>query len=972
MVAPSSGQQTVLRAAALASLTAPLVLAASSPDWNLSTNELNRTAWQRQPYVANGYISQRIPAEGFGYRVVEPILLDGDKSQGTNGWPLFDPRFTAAMVAGFYDLQPNTTGANFPELRGGEQPISTLPTWSSLYLTVNNETYDISTPDSQISNWTQSQSIQDGVVETSLNWMLQSNRSVNVKYTLFAHRAEPNLGVVRLDVSGLSNDSVVAVTDVLDGVGAWRTDFVESGVSSNSSNTIYTAVRPNGISNVTAYETSVVNFLDSAATISLDNGTSCYPSLTTNASTISQCYRLSSIPSSGSISVVKYVGIASSDAFNGTEFSTALGAAQKANWTGYSAVLDSHRQAWNDIWDSGDIVIPGEDFEELQYATRASLFHLLSNVRPGNEPTGLGDNSIAPAGITSDSYAGQVFWDAVTWMYPALLALSPDYAESIVDFHHRQLGAAIENAKEYGLPGALYPWTAGRFGNCTSVGPCHDYEYHYNADIALGVQQYYSSTQNKTWLEETGWPIVEAVSNMFASFVQYDNTTGKYSTYNMTSPDEYSNHKNNSVMTNGAIQVTLRNAQALAQILGKETPSNWTDIADNITILVDPSSNIHLEFDGFNGTTLVKQADVVLLTYPFQFNQSKTQALLDLDFYSLATSPNGPGMTRSIFSIDAAELSHVGCATWSYFLGSAQPYARLPYYQFSEQTIDVYSENGGGNIDGGTNPAFTFLTGHGGYLQTLTHGFTGFRSRLDRMYLDPLLPPQLEDYTLKGFKWGGASFDIHLTSENTTITRKESSDNSSSSIKIEVGSRNEKAGNYTLAPGESLTIPTSMTTGTLIENNIAQCMRVISNDTSFQNPNEYIVPGEYALAAVDGANATFWQPKTPEPATLSVDLSRSQNISGMHINWGNSPPLTYTVMAGDSLDNMTALVSSASVEISAPYDAAAASAVSIKIGNLTDVQLESTVQARYVNLTIEGSRDGERNGGTVSEFAVLK
>lgn len=96
---------------------------------------------------------------------------------------------------------------------------------------------------------------------------------------------------------------------------------------------------------------------------------------------------------------------------------------------------------------------------------------------------------------------------------------------------------------------------------------------------------------------------------------------------------------------------------------------------------------------------------------------------------------------------------------------------------------------------GGTNPAFTFLTGHGGYLQTLTHGFTGFRSRLDRMYLDPLLPPQLEDYTLKGFKWGGASFDIHLTSENTTITRKESSDNSSSSIKIEVGSRNEKAGN---------------------------------------------------------------------------------------------------------------------------------------------------------------------------------
>jgi len=47
--------------------------------------------------------------------------------------------------------------------------------------------------------------------------MLQGgNQSLNVKYTLFAHRVEANLGVVRLDVSGLSNNSVVAVTDVLD------------------------------------------------------------------------------------------------------------------------------------------------------------------------------------------------------------------------------------------------------------------------------------------------------------------------------------------------------------------------------------------------------------------------------------------------------------------------------------------------------------------------------------------------------------------------------------------------------------------------------------------------------------------------------------------------------------------------------------------------------------------------------------
>lgn len=80
-------------------------------------------------------------------------------------------------------------------------------------------------------------------------------------------------------------------------------------------------------------------------------------------------------------------------------------------------------------------------------------------------------------------------------MYPSLLAIQPDFAEvsstspfaelkrdslivslpqSIVDFYYRQYGAAQENAKQFNSSGVLYPWTAGRFGNCTGVGPCYD------------------------------------------------------------------------------------------------------------------------------------------------------------------------------------------------------------------------------------------------------------------------------------------------------------------------------------------------------------------------------------------------------------------------------------------------------------------------------------------------------------------
>lgn len=108
----------------------------------IQTTSFNQSLFEQQPYVSNGYIGQRIPVgksanstnsillraclradifsslffcagvlEGFGYKEMTPI--NASAMDGTSGWPLFDPRFTAAMVAGFYDQQNATLGTNF-------------------------------------------------------------------------------------------------------------------------------------------------------------------------------------------------------------------------------------------------------------------------------------------------------------------------------------------------------------------------------------------------------------------------------------------------------------------------------------------------------------------------------------------------------------------------------------------------------------------------------------------------------------------------------------------------------------------------------------------------------------------------------------------------------------------------------------------------------------------------------------------
>lgn len=361
-----------------------------------------------------------------------------------------------------------------------------------MYLTVSpsndtsssdSATYRVGVDLDQIKSYSQSFSLRNGVVQTTVSWSPfdSSNTSpkslIKLQYTILAHRSRPNLGLVRLDVSGLEKGQQVVITDALDGAGAQRVEGEQAGKLDEKElpNAIYSSVRPWGISNVTAWEISSLNIVGERGSYTpVDVPESV--GLGNNKSTIAQSYSVNA-SSGGKLTVIKAVGIASSDAFEGHEKETALSVARKARSDDWDELVAEHDKAWEDLWaEGGEIIVHGAGkskksgktiLDELQLTTHSSLFHLLANVRSGHEGKGLGDNSIAPAGLTSDSYAGGIFWDADTWMYPSLLSLFPDYAMSINNYRSKNLGRAIENAKQFNRSGLLYPWVAFRFGNCT-------------------------------------------------------------------------------------------------------------------------------------------------------------------------------------------------------------------------------------------------------------------------------------------------------------------------------------------------------------------------------------------------------------------------------------------------------------------------------------------------------------------------
>jgi trehalose/maltose hydrolase-like predicted phosphorylase len=51
-------------------------------------------------------------------------------------------------------------------------------------------------------------------------------------------------------------------------------------------------------------------------------------------------------------------------------------------------------------------------------------------------------------------------------------------------------------------------------------------------DISMAQFQYYASTQNKTWLETKGWPVISNIAEFWASQVVFNDTTHKYDTRN--------------------------------------------------------------------------------------------------------------------------------------------------------------------------------------------------------------------------------------------------------------------------------------------------------------------------------------------------------------------------------------------------------------------------------------------------------
>ncbi|MGW5989420.1 discoidin domain-containing protein [Streptomyces anulatus] len=770
------------------------------------------------PYIGNGYLGHRVPPAGAGYAAT------GEKT----GWPLYTPRYDGAFVSGLY--------ARDKAVSEGREVIAALPSWTNIDVGVGKETLGPDTPAGRISHYRQTVFLACGLVRTSLRWTTADGRATDLVYDVLADRSDVHTGAVRLRMTPRWSGAAT-VTGRLDDRGARRITLREDGTF----RTLGTGIE-GAVAQAMRRGSGVVESLRPAARTS--------PGTTP-------------VRAGRTYTFEKYVGVDTA-LTSGAPAEDAREAAHRAARRGWDRVFAANEAAWREAW-SADVLVPGDP--GLQGWLRSAQYGLLANTRRGSS------DSIAPAGLTSDNYAGMVFWDAETWMFPGLLATRPELARSVVEYRYRTRDAARANAEKYGHRGLFYPWTSASRGRmdseCQSWDPPHCLtQNHLQGDVSLAVWQYYLATGDRDWLAARGWPLLRGIAEFWESRATA-NADGSYSITDVAGPDEYSNGVDDGVFTNAVAATALRNATRAARLLGQSPPAAWNKVADHLRIPYDAEKKVFLQYAGYNGST-IKQADTVLLTYPLEWPMEPGAAAATLDYYAARTDPDGPAMTDSVHAIDAAEIGEPGCSTYTYLQRSVRPFMRGPYELFSE----ARGEKSGAEDPLSGFPAEDFLTGKGGFLQVFTHGLTGLRLREDGVRLDPTLPPQLhEGVTLKGLRYRDATYEVGIGPRTTTVRL---TSGAPFTVHTARGPRRLSS---------TLELPTRRPDLTPTAD-AARCRPVTATSEA---------PGLYAEAAVDGAPATSWSPDGAE-GSLTVDLgAKPLRLASVTPAWSDTAPASYTV-----------------------------------------------------------------------------
>jgi len=450
---------------------------------------------------------------------------------------------------------------------------------------------------------------------------------------------------------------------------------------------------------------------------------------------------------------------------------------READALGFDALLAEHREAWATRWADAEVVIEGDPEAEL--AARFAVFQLLSAAANS------GESAVGARGLTGGAYAGHVFWDADVFVLPALAAIHPAAARSMLEYRIRRLPAARNAARALGRRGARFPWESAADGSDVTPrhvrGPHRElipiatgvHEEHIVADVAWAAARYSAWTGDTGLLAGTGRDLLVETARYWASRITQD-TDGKGHLYGVMGPDEYHQVVDDNAYTNVMARWNLRRgADLLDESGGTKEANTWRSLAKELEDGWDPQRSLYEQFAGYftlesllmsdvapppaavdlllgservAASQLIKQADVLMLHHLVPEEVEAGSLVSCLAYYEPRTA-HGSSLSPAIYA--------------SLLARAKEPERAIVLFRLAAR-LDV--DNLTGTTAGGLH-----LATMGGLWQSLAYGFLGLQAEPHTLAIDPCLPAAWSALGLR-LRFRGHPIGIRAEHDRVTIT----------------------------------------------------------------------------------------------------------------------------------------------------------------------------------------------------------
>jgi hypothetical protein len=236
---------------------------------------------------------------------------------------------------------------------------------------------------------------------------------------------------------------------------------------------------------------------------------------------------------------------------------------------GFDGLFADHRKAWAAYWNESYVRLPDA---KLARAYCTAQYHLRANATKWS----------FPVGVFNTHWAGRFFgWDEM-FCYQALVSSNHrDIARRGPEFRRAGLKIALDRAAHYGKPGlygAHYPWETLEDGSeATPPGFWLEHVFHMS-NIALAAWFQYLYTDDRAYLEKTGYPVIKECARFFLANMVCDLPDGRAVIGKCTDLERLGPAKSNPFMTSCGAIYTLESAAKAAAVLGADADeaAAWT------------------------------------------------------------------------------------------------------------------------------------------------------------------------------------------------------------------------------------------------------------------------------------------------------------------------------------------------------------------------------------------------------------